>query len=64
MVPEDNQMMTPPPASGAQYPNITGADVTTNNLHGVIAFDTAYIDNLLPGAGTRASRRHHVFDSP
>jgi hypothetical protein len=52
VVPEDNQMMTPPPASGAQYPNITGADLTTNNLHGVIAFDTAYIDNLLPGAGT------------
>lgn len=54
--PATTEMMTPPPASGANYPTAVGAEERSNYLRAGLTFDTAYIDNLYAGSnGTSLS---------
>ena len=45
-------MMTPPPVSGTLFPTTVGAETRLNYLAASITANTAYIDNVLPGATT------------
>jgi len=52
---EDNQQMrTPPPVNGADYPVVVGAEMRSNYLRGGLTYNTSYIDNLFAGNGNAA----------
>ena len=54
-VPELNNtvMMAPPAVTGTLYPNFTGAETRSNYLASDLTVNSAYIDNVLPGAFAR-----------
>jgi hypothetical protein len=45
-----DRMLTPPPVSGQTYPLSLGSEERANYLRGGVTFNTAYSDNVLPGA--------------
>jgi len=49
---DESEMMTPPPVSGMPYANTAGSDARSNYLATNVTFSPAYIDNVLPGAGS------------
>ena len=49
----DTRMLQPPPVSGEAYPTTFGAEGRSNYLTAGIRLDTAYVDNVLPGATSK-----------
>src|ERR1700679_699849 len=49
----DTRMLHPPPVSGEAYPTTFGAEGRSNYLTAGIRLDTAYVDNVLPGATSK-----------
>lgn len=47
------RMLTPPPVSGLQYPDVSGAETRSNYLDLGIAANVAHTDNILPGVGLK-----------
>jgi hypothetical protein len=45
-----DRMLTPPPVSGQTYPLSPTSEERANYLRGGVTFNTAYSDNVLPGA--------------
>lgn len=49
----DVQMATPPPVSTQDYPMEVGAEAKSNYVAAAMTFQSAYINNLYPGNGTK-----------
>ena len=48
----DDQMLVPPPISGAAYPSEVGSETRSNYLNAGLIFSTGYINNFYAGSGT------------
>jgi hypothetical protein len=49
---DESGMMTPPPVSGMSYANTSSSDARSNYLNANVTISPAYINNVLPGAGS------------